>query len=234
MAERKKPRSPKGEPQWDNKPPGFQQSYPFTDEIIQELADLCGIDNDEDHDRLAEALEEVSGPLQAFAYMKDTDIPIRDQRAALQKLKKSADKLARQLSALDLSTRRSIFSVYRNGRFDHGPDIAITSLDLFKRDIDHVDRLRQGIDDALAALPSSGGRPAQSPLHFLCRENIEIYERFSGEKFTFDRAPDVQGSSTFLTNGSEFVERVAKALFPDATDANIAVAIRKAQAERRY
>jgi hypothetical protein len=240
MAERKKSKTPEGKAQWGNRPPGFQQRYVFTDEIVRELAGLCGINDDEKQDQLAEALEYVSGPLQAFAYKKNTDIPIRDQRAALEALKESADKLSQQLDDADLNTRLSIFSIYPNVRLNDEPDNPTDSLDLFKRDIEHVRRLRDGIDLALERLPSSGGRPLQTPLHFLCREYIEIYEKFSGQPFTSDRQPFTsdrsiykQCDSAFLTKGSQFVETVAKAHFPDATDANIATAIRAWQKEKR-
>lgn len=229
MAESKITKPKKSARRRRNRPPDLRQERAFTSKIVEELANLCGIDDNANRDRLAEELEGVSSPLRAFFDAKSRDVPIKDQRDTLKALKKSANKICQQLADIDVITRLSIFSVYPNVRLNHETDGSVNSLDLFIRDIEHVSRLRYGIDVALEKLPSGQGRPANTPLLFLCREYMGVYEAFSGKTFTFYGEPTENGDWTFMNEGSRFIELVAKTLLPDADEGSIAWSMREAK-----
>ena len=235
MAKRKKPRSKKGKPQWGYRPPGMDKHCAlFTDEdVVNKLAGLCGINDNERREKLRQELEQVAKWGLNLTYIKDTETSNKDQRAALVKLKKQADHmllLTELIEVADSDTRSGLFESYRRRTpLGKNPDEEINTGELLAEDIQHARSLYNAVDDALASLRPGQGRPGDFPLNHACDLLISIYNNFSDEPFTFDYEPKLKA---FFTNGALFVESAVNIIFPEVTQANIATAIRDVQKNR--
>lgn len=204
---------------------------PFDETTARELAEICGLSDPSDLSSLQSQLNDLAN----VARSVQTEPSIRDQKASLKSLEDQGREFLMHIQDADLITRNNVFSVYPNVRLDHEVDSAIDSHSVFLRDIAHLERLCDGLKNALDSLPASGRRPSLemmsgiAALVPLCRDLISLYESFSCESFTYDRQGSGADQDSFITAGSRFVARAAKCALPDATDPNIHTAIKRAR-----
>ena len=209
--------------------PALDESRLFDEIAARDFAEFCGLSDSSEVSQLQEDLNRLG----SVALSIETEPPVREQRADLKALDHEGRQFLKHLREADLSTRRNIFATYPNVHLDHEADCKIDSYSLFLRDIDHLERLLRGVENALEPLPRSPGRPGVGVLAPLCGDLIELYERSSGESFTYERSSYDADPGTFITPGSRFVAHAALAIFPEATVANADTAIRNAMKARR-
>lgn len=227
--------SKKPKARWDYRPPGHEEREPFDDSLVRELAKIAGCEQDfPKMQSLAERLADESSALQMVDYVFDTETSLAEQHEALKVLAPLARKLFDLVNAADLSTRREIFTRYPAARIgDETIDRErTTGLDLFSRDIEHLNRLRRGIEFALADIGEArkadqGGKPGNPHLDKACEKLAAVYAEYSGKKFTYDREPGSGDLSEFITPGGLFVAIATQSLYPDATLANLHTAMQK-------
>jgi hypothetical protein len=83
----------------------------------------------------------------------------------------------------------------------------------------YVNRLKEAAGRACADLPRGDGRPPQETLRWLCREVAEVYELFSGRRFTYN--PRSKYSSS-----TEWVSNVVQLIDPEITSGNLSTVLR--------
>ena len=62
----------------------------------------------------------------------------------------------------------------------------------------------------------------------VCLDLIRLYEETTGRDFKRDYYPRSKVTHAFLSDGARFVAQIALVLFPDATSANLNVAMKNA------
>ncbi len=217
---------PRPKPRWGHCPPGFQSQILFIRERVEELAAICGRDDEGDVTELSELLNDEDSPLQYVNYIRETDVSAPEQRAALRELAKGARHLVRRLEEADPKTRRAIYSAYPNVQSADEQGTNKDALKLFASDVERLKRLCSAIEYALSQGKIGGGRPSVSHLADTCRILVEIYEHFSGKEFTFYWPAGSKGEKDFVTDGTRFVAVAALVIWPGATTAELATAMR--------
>ena len=176
---------PRPKPRWNYHQPGFQSQILFTRERVEEFAAICGRGENDDVSELNELLNDVNSPLQYIKYIYETEVSVPEQRAALQALAKAGRGLVSLIGKADPNTRRAIYSAYPNTRVIHEQDIAVDSHNLFSRDVEHLRRLGNAIENALILAKVKIGRRGLDHLDITCQFLSEVYEEFSGETFAY-------------------------------------------------
>lgn len=228
-------------PRFGYRPSGYEERYPFNDSRVRELAEIAGCEQDPSKvEALARRLADVSGGLQISTYAVDTKTKLAEQHDALKVLGEHARELFNLVESADFSTRRNIFVRYPAAHIDgEVPEREnLTGLDLFNRDIEHLNRLRRGIEFALVDIgklrkEDRGGHPGKPHLDHACRHIATVYEDFSGKKFTYNRHQGSNDLSEFTTDGGLFVATAVRYLYPDATLANLHTAMQKIKRPRK-
>ena len=201
-------------------------------EKVEDLATICGRDDEGDVSELSKLLNAEDNPLQYIKYIYETDVPVSEQRAALRKLAKGARHLVICIEEADLRTRRAIYSAYPKTRVIHEQDITVDSLTLFSRDVEHLRRLGNAIENALILAKVKIGRRGLGHLDITCQLLSEVYKDFSGETFSYDHPHEEEGGREFINSGTRFVAAAAQVMWPSATIANVATSMRKIKPER--
>lgn len=223
---------PRPKPRWNYRPPGFRSQAIFIRERVQELAAICGRNDEGGVTKLSELLNDEDAALQYVKYVYETDVSVPEQRAALQKLATDARSLVSHIEKADLDTRQAIYSTYPNTRLVHENNVAMDNHKLFSRDVEHLKRLCGAIEHALGMAKGTGGNPGLGHLFTTCRVLAEVYERFSGRRFTFDRPVGPDEKVEFITEGTRFVAAAALVIWPDVTIANLTTAMRQIKLDR--
>ncbi len=216
---------PRPKPRWRYMPPGIQSQIHFIKDKVEELAAICGKDDEGDVSELSELLNDENSALQDIKYIYETDVSVPEQRAALRELAKGARHLVLRLEEADLKTRRAIDSAYRNVQPAYEQDIDRDDLKPLASDVERLRRLCSAIEYALSQVKRGGGRPSVSHLADTCRILVEIYEHFSGKEFTFDWPAGPRGNKEFVTDGTRFVAAAALVLWPGTTTAKLTTAM---------
>ncbi len=158
---------PRPKPRWGHCPPGFQSQILFIRERVEELAAICGRDNEGDVTELSKLLNDEDSPLQYVNYIRETDVSVPEQRAALQALAKGARHLVSCIEKADIKTRLAIYSAYPGARVIHEQDDADDAMDgdeqddamdgdkLFSQDVEHLRRLGHAIEHALGLVSTA-------------------------------------------------------------------------------
>lgn len=224
---------PRPKARWGFRPPGFQDQVLFTREKVEELAAICGRSDDAAVAELRALLNEETSALQFVRYSHETEVSVPNQRAALRVLANLAHRLIGHIDDADLTTRRTVYSTYRNIRLEDEEDVEMDSHKLFSRDVGHLRRLCGAFEHALARTKDTGGRPHPGHLATTCRVLAKVYERFSDKAFTFDRPVGPKGAAGFVTEGTRFVAAAALVIWPDATTGNLATVMRRIKSTQR-
>jgi len=213
------PKRPK--PRWGHRPPVLESPFGFTVDQATRLAELVGLSDDRSVRKLHRRLNHKVAAIAAARFLIVTEVPASEQRAALRVLGDLAPKLLGYLKAADLSTRRAIFSGYPNVRLDDEADVPTDSLELFQRDISHLERLCRAIEEAPARVPREDGRPDISFAKMAAATLADIFEELTDTRFQVSEKSHRQESR-------QFVECGVRVIVPDATDANVRTALRHA------
>ncbi len=212
----------KHRPRWGYRPPGFKQVAPFSLEQARHLAEIAGRSNPQSVKKLHRQLNEESDAIAVVGYIYESEASPPEQRAALNVLIDHSSRLLNGLREADLDTRRAIYSRYPNLRLvDHEAQEPIDSYRLFRRDMDHLERLCRALEEAPSRVPTGSGRPDMGLGKFAAEKLAAVYEDFTGEKFQVSgkRGRDAP---------ARFVEYALKTIVPEVTDANIRTALRHA------
>lgn len=178
-------------PRWNYRPPGFRSQVLFKRKKVEELAAICGRNDEGDVTKLSELLNDEDGGLQSVKYIYETNVSVSERRAALQELAKAARGLVSRIDEVDLNTRQAIYSTYPNARPIHEQDGTMDKHELFSQDVEHLERLCGAIERALPLAKVKVGRQKLEHLDFTCHILTKIYESFSGKTFAYNH-PHVQ------------------------------------------
>lgn len=246
------------EPRWGYRPPGYKDKNPFTEDIVAQLAKCCRRDTKEQRQQLRKLLGEAVSGLNTLRYLGENEVEEKHRKAALTTLHRQASQLLKTIEAADSATRRDVFSAYPGYRIDgeveapvDGPmrnsemepflgidDEAGASVDgvtLFRRDIEHLRRLKRAVEEAASIVCVRLGRPRATTLRFICEKLAGVYENFTGQPFTYSpaMAPGNRGKKEFTSPGSAFVAMAARAFVPNATNENLGTAMRDIAGKHR-
>ena len=234
----------KVKPEWGKAAPGLGSKPLVTDEQVRHLGALASV-SPEQYPAFHEAVFDVAHSFEIDSYRCDIKTGVAARRAGLEQLKALSSQLRERLQQVDLTTRQRIVACYPLNPFPHELD-APPDLErrrqktksaipqdrwmLLKRDAEHVERIVRSVTIALAELRrekgAKGGRPE---ILLTLKESAvrlsAIWERFTGESYFTGRAQKGRRPAR------AFVEATLKMLKPDASDANISIALREAAAE---
>lgn len=212
----------KTKPRWGYRPLGFQSVLAFSEEQAKRLAEIAGKTHPQSAKKLHRLLIDEGETLAVVDYMMRSEVSPPEQRAALNVLIDHSRCLLDGLREVDLDTRRVIYSDYPNLRFsDHEAQEPMDSHRLFKRDIDHLERLCRALEDAPSRVPKGSGRPVIGIAKIAAEKLAAVYENFTGELFQVSNKSNLDAPV-------RFVEYALGIVAPEATDANIRTALRHA------
>lgn len=228
-------------PAWGHRPPGFRDEPLFDAHQLGQIAAALGISTDEKRAQLDDALHEVAQPLRWVIYLETTYVPEPAVKACLHELHRLALELRSKLDEADLTTRAAIRSAYPDNPMAHeadliqeqqrlshhiGEPIRANGDDLFRRDLEHLDRLRHVILAAESFAPSGDGRPGLKLAKFIAVKLAPVFSEITGMAFSVTKRKR-------RTPEAAALDLALRALIPDLTEANVRVVLRHARAVAR-
>ena len=208
----------------------------FTRENVSQLAAEIGVFDEQKIDELLEIL--AKSGWWCFYDILDQKSRPPFVRKRLGALKQKAGELLEQINGLDDETRRALATGFRRCRRRNDPRVRHIDPRLVigawltigaVRDL--VDLLRDAAQGAIEVTPRGDGRPSLQSLRQACLHLAQVYEDFSGKKFTREKGRGV------WTDSAHWVAKVARMLTPrgepSPTDSELSTAMRYAARDLR-
>jgi hypothetical protein len=204
---RKKP-IPRTDPSGPDEP-----NVVFTREIVGQLAAEIGVFDEQKIDELLEIF--TKSGWWCFYDILDQKIRPPLVRKRLCALKQKAGELLEQINGLDHETRCALASGFRRCRRRNDPRVRHIDPRLVigawltigaVRDL--VDLLHDAAQGAIEVTPTGDGRPSRRSLRQACLHLAQVYEDFTGKKFTREKGRGV------WTDSAHWVAKVATMLTP--------------------
>jgi hypothetical protein len=219
----------------------------FTLEQARSLArQLHGpkFDDPERIEQLWRRLRLVCSALTGRLHEAATSEDVKDQRAHLERIVSLAGALLDRIEFAGAGTRATLAHSYPPLRVEEAPivdgelgafDIAIATgvpgvegearkHAVLSRDRRALERIKQGAEAAMRKLPRAGRKTLVATAAL--RELKRIYEEESGEPFTLTYNKGDHTPEAFMSDGSYFVARAARMVWPEITNSQLATAMR--------
>lgn len=208
MAEKTKPR-------WLDNPTGYKSSdhRPVLGrEDAVKMAALAGLSGPDYVDNLLGLLHEMEEALHLQKCIIENEVGLPEQRAALDAMLDAAKLLEKMIREADGSTRQRIFANYpeSNDKYDQ--------IQRFRCDVEHLERLRQGLEQAQESVGETRGLHNKAYLKNTAVKLAEIWEAFTGEPF---RGSSKRGNDAPV----RFVEHGLRKLVPGELDRSVETAL---------
>jgi hypothetical protein len=214
-------------PRWGHKAPGYAPNrQPLTASQVRELATLVGRTSEDHIARLSGIVADAADSLDRLRYFIDNEVSENESLAAVRDLAKLCRDLDIKLSAVDTTTRSLIARAYRDLGFSgekHALDYAG-----FDRDRAAIGRLLQALVFCRGRIKVPRGSPGIGWATDYTRDAIEIYEAFTGQRFSKPRSVKARG-----LQAQTFVRRLVQMLDPTIPSTSIGTAMRQLRTARR-
>jgi hypothetical protein len=214
-------------PRWGHKAHGYTPNrQPLNASQVRELATVIGRTLEDDIGRLSGIVADAADGLDMLRYLIDNEVSENESLAVVRALAELCRELDTKLSAVDTTTRRLIARAYQ----DLGFSVEKHALDYagFDRDRAAIGRLLQALAFCRRRIKIPLGSPGIGWAKDYTRTAIEIYEAFTGQRFSKPRSVKAHGFEA-----QAFVRRLVQMLDPTIPPASIGTAMRQLRTARR-